>query len=104
MEMLRTVIVPADKPAFVAEIPNTLQDMQDVVDGYIQTAGLTSGIQIVCNEEGHLIGLPENENFPAIVGTFFLISSECMDGKMHGLSRRQAENWREAINNGVLRK
>ena len=102
MEKLRTVIVPPDKPAFVAEIPNTLQDMQDVVDGYIQTASLTKGIDIVCNEEGHLKGLPQNKNFPGIVGTFFLISSDYADGEMHGLTKRQAENWREAINSGVL--
>lgn len=100
--MLRTVIVPADGPAYVAEIPNTLEDMQAVVDGYIQTARLMMGIDIVCNEEGHLIGLPENKNFPAIVGTFFLIRNDSLDGKMHGLSDRVARNWREAINNGVL--
>lgn len=102
MKTLTTVIVPADSEAYVAEIPNTLEDMQELVGGYIQTARLTSGIDIVCNEEVHIIGLPVNRNFPAIVGTFFLIRNDYMDGEMHGLNSRIANNWREAINNGVL--
>ena len=104
MNMMRTVIVPVDGEAYVTEIPNTLENMQELVGGYIQTARLTLGIDIVCNEEGHIMGLPENRNFPAIVGTFFLIRNDTMDGKMHGLSDRVARNWREAINNGVLRR
>ena len=97
-----TVMVPADGPAYVTEVENTLETMQSAVGGYIQTVRLTRGIDIVCNEEGHLIGLPENINFPGIVGTFFLISSDCADGEMHGLTKRQAENWCHSINSGVL--
>ena len=102
MDKIRTVMVPADGQAYVTEIENSLEAMQAAVGGYIQTASLTKGIDIVCNEEGHLIGLPVNKNFPSIVGDFFLISSDYLDGEMHGLGYRIANNWRESINCGVL--
>ena len=41
--------------------PMTLKEMQDAVDGNIEIAYDDGETQIVCNEEGKLMDLPENE-------------------------------------------
>lgn len=41
-------------------IPNTLEFMQWYVGGYIETVTAADDLVIICNEEGRLMGLPEN--------------------------------------------
>jgi hypothetical protein len=41
--------------------PMTLKEMQDAVGGQIELAYADGETQIVCNEEGKIKGLPENE-------------------------------------------
>lgn len=103
--MIRVVIVPPQEPAYVKEIDNNLQTMQEIVGGYIEVTRLTQGINIVCNKEGLLKKLPQNEHLPWLVGTVFLISSDIEgDGEMVGLKSRTAENWKNCINCGILTK
>jgi penicillin V acylase-like amidase (Ntn superfamily) len=47
-------IVKSDKPM-------TLKEMQDAVGGSIELAYDDGEMQIVCNEEGKMLDLPENE-------------------------------------------
>ena len=42
------------------DIPNTLEDLQATVGGYIETVAIASDAVIICNEEGRLHGLPHN--------------------------------------------
>ena len=42
------------------DIPNTLEDLQATVGGYIETVTIASDAVIICNEEGRLHGLPHN--------------------------------------------
>ena len=52
--MKPNTIVKSDKPM-------TLKEMQDAVGGSIELAYDDGEIQIVCNEEGKMLDLPENE-------------------------------------------
>jgi len=64
------VFAPGEKPV-VQEIDKGLEAMQAVVGGYIECVGLAPGIDLYCNEEGKLIGLPLNlrkKNPMAIAG------------------------------------
>ena len=45
------------------EIPNTLEELQASVGGYIETLTIASDVTIICNEEGRLQGLPYNCTF-----------------------------------------
>lgn len=47
-------IVKSDKPM-------TLKEMQDAVGGYIEVVYDDDEMQIICNEEGKMLDLPENE-------------------------------------------
>lgn len=42
------------------DIPNTLEELQAAVGGYIETVTIASDVVIICNEEGRLQGLPHN--------------------------------------------
>lgn len=58
-------------------IPNTLEAMQMIVGGYIETVNFPGGIILVCNEEGKFEGLPPNLYYRGgmIVGTVFFASN-----------------------------
>lgn len=44
-------------------IPNTLESLQELVGGYIESVTFASDAAVICNEEGLLMGLPFNCNF-----------------------------------------
>lgn len=50
---------PDEKYGHVTAISYTLKNLQNTVDGYIETLTLP-GFTIICNEEGILLGLEEN--------------------------------------------
>ena len=47
-------------PAEVRDVPNTLEALQGLVGGYIETVTVATDAVIICNEEGRLIGLEPN--------------------------------------------
>ena len=69
------VIAPNEHPKRV-EIPHTLEDMQQVVEGYIQAVyPWTDLVALVCDEEGLINGKPLNRYIMpgmVIAGTFFI--------------------------------
>ena len=76
-------IEPERKPER-ADIPDTLEAMQEVVDGYIQAVyPFEEPVALICNEEGKLNGLPlnralwdEDGNLYDIISvTFFLCAA-----------------------------
>ena len=85
MEKLRVVIVEPDKEPYEKEIDHTLESLQGIVEGYIETTWderLPEGTLIVCNEEGKLLGLPQNRVLwrdgrpvDVVAGTFFVVGS-----------------------------
>ena len=74
MDRIKVVIFEPGKPGKEEFIPNTLYAMQQIVGGYIESLKLTSDTVIICNEEGRLLGLPENRL--GIVGTFFIAGDD----------------------------
>ena len=42
------------------DIPNTMEELQATVGGYIETVTIASDAVIICNEDGRLRGLPHN--------------------------------------------
>ena len=58
---LLTVVIkePCELPRMAA-VSNTLETMQQLVGGYIETVTICRDFAIVCNEEGLLRGLLEN--------------------------------------------
>lgn len=53
------VIEPGEEPR-IEKVENELYSLQSVVGGCIETVTISDGVCVVCNEEGRLLGLPDN--------------------------------------------
>lgn len=82
-DLLRIVFVEPGKPAYAAEIENSLRAEQRAVGGMIEVVSNGDGTLIVCNEEGKLIGLHANRRIAGgadiLVGNFFVIGEDGAD-------------------------
>ena len=82
---MRILVVEPTKDPYVKEIDSSLESMQSIVGGYIQTVEPFDdpNVLLVCNEDGKIIGLPENRflrnsaghPYDIVHGTFFLAQS-----------------------------
>ena len=92
---MKVVIVEPEKAPYEAELPDTLEAMQDVVGGHIEIAyPFSDRACIVCNETGLLDGLPLNRAVNAetiIAGTFFVCGLGEEDLK--SLSKEQVQTY-----------
>ena len=66
------------KPGCVPElidIDNTLKALQTEVGGYIETLTIASDAVVICNEEGRILGLPDNCRVCGVdfVGTILVV-------------------------------
>ena len=69
-EKIKIIAKRADRPdPYVTNISNNLKNLQNFVGGNIEFVRVFSDCGIICNEEGLLLGLPENCN---ILGHYFV--------------------------------
>lgn len=59
----------------VIDIDNTLAALQREIGGYIEVITLPYGAAIICNEEGRILGLPDNGRVCGVdvVGTVLIV-------------------------------
>ena len=81
--MIKVLIKEPGKDWRKGEIENTLEAMQELVGGHIETVTLRDGLVLVCNEDGRNLGLPYNctVNGFSFVGTIFAAG---IDGENFG--------------------
>lgn len=72
---------PDEKVGHQVTIDNTLEAMQEIVGGYIETVPAYNGATIVCNEEGAIRGFDPNFVCPygIIRGTVFVCGEDGED-------------------------
>lgn len=65
---------PGGKPE-IRDIPNTLEELQASVGGYIESCTFATNATVICNEEGRLRGLPYNCRFLGVdfVGPILIV-------------------------------
>lgn len=63
MKKLKVIICPAEREPHVTNVSDTLEALQKAVGGYIEAVTVLEGVVVLCNEEGRLMGLPENRSF-----------------------------------------
>lgn len=68
---------PGCEPELV-EVENTLKALQTEVGGYIEAVTLPYGAALICNEEGRILGLPDNGRVCGVdvVGTVLIVGTK----------------------------
>ena len=64
MSKIQVIMCPAERAPYVTNIQDSLDNMQKIVGGYIETAKIAKYTIIVCSEEGRTLGMPENNSLP----------------------------------------
>lgn len=80
-EDLRILIVEPQQEPRVAIIQNTLDMMQTIVGGYIETKTLDDNTILIANEDGVMLNLEMNREIgnSIILGTFFIVGDDSSD-------------------------
>lgn len=62
----------------IIEVENTLEALQQEVCGYIEAVTLPYGAVLICNEEGRILGLPDNGRVCGVdvVGTVLIVGTK----------------------------
>ncbi len=63
MKKLKVIICPAEREPYAANVSDSLEALQKIVGGYIKTVTVFTDAVVICNEEGRILGLPENRSF-----------------------------------------
>ncbi|MCI9354337.1 MAG: DUF3846 domain-containing protein [Firmicutes bacterium] len=77
-------------------LENTLEALQEAVDGYIDIIGLEDDICILLNDEGKLIGLEGNRSLgdDILVGNFYICGSDA-EGNLTSLTDEEIKFYTE---------
>ena len=77
-ETIKVILKRPGEKAFVTEIPNTLEALQNEVGGWIAITRPFKDAAIICNEEGLLIGMPANVRYGSVlyVGPIVIAGTE----------------------------
>lgn len=93
------VVVVDSESIYTKTIENELEPKQrivggliDIVETNIPTKNNNRVIDLVVNDEGLLLGLPQNPKFPSIAGTAFLSATDLTTGDSVDLSNEDIDN------------
>lgn len=93
---IKILVVEPLKEPYPAEIENTLTSLQKVVGGLIEVVSLEDGVDLVCNDEAKLLGMPGNRSLynDIVAGTFFITASND-DGEFVSLPEDKMHQYTE---------
>ena len=57
---MKIIYKEPNKPAVYKDIPNELEDLQELVNGWVEAHTITEDMVIICNEEGRIRQMPFN--------------------------------------------
>lgn len=101
---MRVLVVEPERRPEVREIENSLEAMQEIVGGLIQTIySFDEPVALICNDEGKMINLPMNRGlrdkngqiYDIVSGTFFLCSAPADSDHFTSLTQEQIERYKE---------
>ena len=93
IEKLKILLKRVGRESEFAEVENTLEAKQKLVNGLIEVVPLEQDedLLIVCNEEGKLLSLPPNTlfDFDYIAGDYFIIGDDYENGDFKSINEEQ---------------
>ena len=86
---------PGKAPADLTMTDN-LYTLQKLVDGYIEIINLDDSTVLICNEEGKIIGLPQNMKIPhdILCGTIIVVG---VDGDEFSDIPIDFQEWKQLV-------
>lgn len=95
-KFIRVLIKEPGKAAEMRTIENTLEALQKIVGGYIETVTMFADLVVICNEEGRINAMPFNCELLGVdfFGTIILAG---VDGEDFGDSPKDEEVWRRLL-------
>ena len=85
--MIKVAVKEPDEPVEFKKINNSLEELQNIVGGYIECVQAGSGVIIICNEGGLIHGL--KKNVFGFVGTIIFVSQS--GSHFSSLNKKQEE-------------
>ena len=95
MSKIRILVVEPSREPKEIKVEHTLENLQKLVDGLIEYVELDCNTDIICNEEGKLLGLELNRKLgnDIIAGTFLIVGHH--NEETISLSRKQIKKYKE---------
>lgn len=95
MEKIKVLVVEPEKEPYIKEIDNTLEGLQNEVDGFIEVLELERHVDVILNEEGKINNLPFNRavNNDVLCGTFIVTGEK--NGDTISLSDEMIDKYKE---------
>ena len=96
-DKINVIIVEPNKEPVIKEIDNTLDELQKIVDGYIEIVNLEDDVDLICNDEGKIRDLPFNRvvNNDVIAGTFIIAGVDYAEGKTISIPKEKVNKYIE---------
>ena len=93
---MRILKVEPGRFPFEKDMPDTLEAIQQEVEGLFQPVYMEEGVILCCNEEGKLIGMQPNRRIPGdiIYGPLFLVGDDG-EGGFCSLTHQQIQRYKE---------
>lgn len=95
MDKIRILVIEPYKEPYQLKVEHTLKNLQNIVGGLIEYIELEHNVDLICNEEGKILGLPLNRKveYDVICGTFFIAGQH--KGETISLSRKQIKKYKK---------
>jgi len=97
---MKILLVEPEKRPVVKDIPDTLESIQEIVDGTIQAIyPFEDPVALICNDEGKLLNLPKNRMLPEIgdiiCGPFLIVGAPPGRDHFTSLSDEQLQRYQK---------
>lgn len=94
-ENIRCILVEPNKLPKIIETSQKLDNLQKIVDGYIECINIDKDAILICNEEGKIRGLRKNRRVgnDIIVGSFLIVGDDYDNECFKSLSSKQVEKY-----------
>jgi len=102
-KIIRVLIKEPYKEPYLKEIEDTLENLQEIVGGYIESVDMPNlkNVDLYINEEGKMDRLEGNFWLPeyqdCVVGTCFMVGADPEEGELVSITDKQVEKCKKYI-------